>query len=141
CSIARRWWMPAPTKRTVLMRRVSSQHVSRPHCRCHPPAQLPALAGFLRQARARRRFVLLDTVQCPRTSKGTWINRVKLLVGGVARWVTVPIVRSGGSTLAIEHVRIDDSQPWRSKLARTIELNYRRASAFAEVFPLVSELV
>jgi hypothetical protein len=106
----------------------------------HQPNFLPWLGFFDKLARADV-FVLLDGVQFPRTSKGTWINRVKLLVGGVARWVTVPIVRSGGSTLTIEHVRIDDSQPWRSKLARTIELNYRRASAFAEVFPLVSELV
>jgi hypothetical protein len=106
----------------------------------HQPNFLPWL-GFFDKLAAADVFVLLDDVQFPRTSKGTWINRVKLLVGGVARWVTVPIVRSEGSTLAIEDVRIDDSQAWRSKLVRTIELNYRRAPAFAEVFALVSELL
>jgi hypothetical protein len=38
-------------------------------------------------------------------------------------------------------VRIDDSQPWRRKLLRTIEHNYGRSPAFDEVFPLVEELV
>jgi WbqC-like protein len=106
----------------------------------HQPNFLPWLGFFDKLARADV-FVLLDSVQFPRTSKGTWINRAKLLVGGTARWATVPVVRSKGSTLAIENVRIDDGQPWRAKLARTIELNYRRAPAFEEVFPLVSELL
>jgi hypothetical protein len=106
----------------------------------HQPNFLPWLGFFDKLARADV-LVLLDSVQFPRTSKGTWINRVKLLVGGDARWATVPIVRSEGSTLAIADVRIDDSRPWRMKLTRTIELNYRRAPAFGEVFPIVSELL
>jgi hypothetical protein len=106
----------------------------------HQPNFLPWLGFFDKLARADV-FVLLDSVQFPRTSKGTWINRVKLLVGGEARWTTVPIVRSEGSALAIADVRIDDSRLWRTKLARTIELNYRRAAAFEDVFPLVSELL
>ena len=106
----------------------------------HQPNFLPWLGFFDKLARADV-FVLLDSVQFPRTSKGTWINRVKLLVGGREQWVTVPIVRAEGSALPIAEVRIDDSQPWRKKLARTIELNYRRARAFDDVFPLVSELL
>jgi hypothetical protein len=106
----------------------------------HQPNFLPWL-GFFDKLAHSDVFVLLDSVQFPRTSKGTWINRVKLLVGGEARWATVPIVRSDGSILAIADVRIDDSRPWRTKLARTIELNYRRAAAFEEAFPLVAELL
>jgi hypothetical protein len=106
----------------------------------HQPNFLPWLGFFDKLARADA-FVLLDSVQFPRTSKGTWINRVKLLVGGKAAWATVPIVRAEGSALPIADVRIDDSQPWRRKLLRTIEHNYGRAPAFAEVFPLVEELL
>ena len=106
----------------------------------HQPNFLPWLGFFDKLARADV-FVLLDGVQFPRTSKGTWINRVKLLVGGREQWATVPIVRSEGSALPIAEVRIDDAQPWRKKLIRTIELNYRRAPAFENVFPLVSELL
>jgi hypothetical protein len=106
----------------------------------HQPNFLPWLGFFDKLARADV-LVLLDSVQFPRTSKGTWINRVKLLVGGREQWATVPIVRSEGSALPIAEVRIDEAQPWRKKLIRTIELNYRRAPAFENVFPLVSELL
>jgi hypothetical protein len=106
----------------------------------HQPNFLPWLGFFDKLARADV-FVVLDSVQFPRTSKGTWINRVKLLVGDRAQWATVPIVRARGSALTIRDVRIDDSQPWRKKLLRTVELNYRRAPAFDDVFPLVTELV
>jgi WbqC-like protein family len=106
----------------------------------HQPNFLPWLGFFDKLARADV-FVLLDDVQFPRTSKGTWINRVKLLVAGKATWMTVPIVRSAGSTRAVREVQIDDSQPWRKKLLRTVEVNYRRAPYFDEVFPFVEELV
>lgn len=106
----------------------------------HQPNFLPWLGFFDKLARADV-FVLLDSVQFPRTSKGTWINRVKLVVGGKEAWVTAPVVRSEGSALPIGEVRVDDSQPWRRKLIRTIELNYRKTPGFEEVFPLVEELV
>ena len=106
----------------------------------HQPNFLPWLGFFDKLARADV-FVLLDDVQFPRTSRGTWINRVKLLVGGKPQWATVPIVRAEGSARPINEVRIDDEQPWRKKLLRTIELNYRRAAHFDEAFPLVDELV
>ena len=106
----------------------------------HQPNFLPWLGYFDKLARADV-FVVLDDVQFPRTSKGTWMNRVKLLVGGQPRWVTVPIVRSDGALREVREVRIDDSQPWRDKALRTIEHNYRRAPHFDEVFPLVEELV
>ena len=106
----------------------------------HQPNFLPWLGYFDKLARADV-FVVLDDVQFPRTSKGTWMNRVKLLVGGEPRWATVPIVRSEGALREVREVRIDDSQPWREKLLRTIEHNYRRAPHFADVLPLVHELV
>ncbi len=106
----------------------------------HQPNFLPWLGYFDKLARADV-FVLLDSVQFPRTSKGTWMNRVKLLVGAKAAWVTVPIVRAEGSVRVVRDVRIDDSQPWRTKVLRTIEHNYRRAPHFADVFPIVEEVV
>ena len=106
----------------------------------HQPNFLPWLGFFDKLARSDV-FVLLDDVQFPRTSKGTWINRVKLLVGGKEQWVTVPVVRAEGIARPIREVRIDETQPWRKKLVRTIEHNYRRSAHFGEVFPLVEALV
>jgi hypothetical protein len=106
----------------------------------HQPNFLPWLGWFDKLARADV-FVLLDHVQFPRTSRGTYVNRVKVLVSGKESWATAPIVRSTGSTQRIDEVRVDDAQPWREKLLRTIEHNYRRAAAFDEVFPLVREIL
>src|ERR671923_195501 len=86
----------------------------------HQPNFLPWLGWFDKAARADV-FVLLDHVQFPRTSRGTYVNRVKLLVNGSGKWVTAPIVRSGGSMQRIDEVRVDDAQPWREKVLRTIE--------------------
>jgi hypothetical protein len=106
----------------------------------HQPNFLPWLGLFDKLARADV-LVLLDDVQFPRTGAGVWTNRVRLLVGGEPQWVTVPIVRSGQGFQRVDEVRIDDTQPWRRKLLRTIELNYAKAAGFEETFPFVRELV
>lgn len=106
----------------------------------HQPNFLPWLGWFDKLARADV-FVLLDHVQFPRTSRGTYVNRVKLLVGGKDAWATAPIVRASGSVQRIDQVRVDDAQPWREKLLRTVEHNYRRADAYDDVFPLVREII
>ena len=72
----------------------------------HQPNFLPWLGWFDKLARADV-FVLLDHVQFPRTSRGTYVNRVKLLVGGKDAWVTAPIVRASGSAQRIDEVRLD----------------------------------
>jgi hypothetical protein len=106
----------------------------------HQPNFLPWLGFFDKLARADT-LILLDDVQFPRSGAGVWTNRVRLLVGGQPRWATVPIVRAGRGVVQVGQVTIDESQAWRSKLVRTIEVNYARAVRFSETFPLVRELV
>ena len=107
---------------------------------CHQPNFLPWLGFFDKLARADV-LVLLDDVQYPRQGHGTWENRVRFLVGGGARWVTVPVVRSESGVRTVAETRIDDNQPWRRKSLATIEHNYRRAPRFSEIFPLVEEAI
>jgi hypothetical protein len=78
-------------------------------------------------------------VQFPRTSRGTYTNRVQLLIGGQPAWLTVPVVREG--VQRIGDVRVDDRQPWRRKALKTIEMNYARMPGFEEVMPVVRELL
>lgn len=105
---------------------------------CHQPNFLPWLGFFDKLAQADR-FVLLDDVQFPRTSRGTYTNRVQLLVGGQPAWLTVPVVREG--VQRIRDVRVDDRQPWRRKALKTIEQSYAKAPRFGELMPLVRELL
>ncbi len=105
---------------------------------CHQPNFLPWL-GFFDKLAQSDRFVLLDAVQFPRTSRGTYTNRVQLLIGGQPAWLTVPVVRDG--VQRIGDVRIDDRQPWRRKAVRSIEQSYAKAPGFAATMPLVRELL
>jgi hypothetical protein len=105
----------------------------------HQPNFLPWLGYFDKLARADV-FVLLDHVQFPKKA-GTWMNRTRLLVQGKPRWVTVPVVRAYHGLRSVKEMRIDQEGDWRTKLLRTIEQSYSRAPFFAEVMPLVTELV
>jgi hypothetical protein len=105
----------------------------------HQPNFLPWLGYFDKLARADV-FVLLDTVQFPLTG-GTWMNRVRLLVAERPAWITVPIVRHQRRGHSVRDVRIDNSQPWRARVLRTIEQNYARAPFFAEVMPHLSRVI
>lgn len=104
----------------------------------HQPTFLPWL-GFFDKLHRADLFVLLDDVQAPRTGAGSWINRVRMLVGGQPRWVTVPVHRHGRHD--VRQVRIDDDQPWRARMLRTIEHGYRRAGHYEALSSLVQELV
>jgi hypothetical protein len=105
----------------------------------HQPNFFPWLGYFDKIARADV-FVFMDNVQFPRSSRGTWINRVKLNIGGRAAWVTCPVKRPEGLQI-VHEVTIDDAQPWRKKLAKSVECSYGRTPFFSECFPLFMELI
>jgi hypothetical protein len=63
------------------------------------------------------------------------------MVGGDSRWITVPIVRTYSGTKLINEITIDSSKKWNEKLLKTIEVNYKKAGFFTEVFPAVAELL
>lgn len=105
----------------------------------HQPNFLPWLGYFDKLARADV-FVLLDHVQFPKTG-GTWTNRVRMLIAGEPRWVTVPIVRAEHGVRAVSDVRINESRPWREQLLRTIRESYAQAPFFEEIFAEVTTIV
>jgi hypothetical protein len=104
----------------------------------HQATFLPWLGWFDKALRADV-LILLDDVQWPREGSGNWMNRVRVLVGGEPHWITAPVRRSG--VQRVDEVLFDEAQPWREKILRTLEHNYRRAPAYDATFPLVEELV
>lgn len=103
----------------------------------HQPNFLPSLGYFDKIARADV-FVLLDDVEF---SKGSYTNRVRILVNGEPRWLTVPVDRSGGSSQPIAEVRIREDGGWRDKAVETIRHAYARAPHFDEAFAVVEPLL
>ena len=104
----------------------------------HQPTFLPWLGWFDKALRADV-LIVLDDVQWPREGSGNWMNRVRVLVGDEPHWITAPVRRSG--LQRVDEVHFDEAQPWREKILRTLEHNYRRAPAFDVTFPLIEEIV
>lgn len=72
--------------------------------------------------------------------KNGWINRNRILVQGHTQYMNVRM--SGSSSFKrINEVRVDASDVWRKKLLRTVEMAYRKAPCFREVFPLFERIV
>lgn len=103
----------------------------------HQPNFYPWLGWFHKLARADV-FVLLDDVEF---SRGSWINRTRLLVNGEPTWTTAPVVRTGSGTQTIEDTRINEATPWRVKMLKRLENTYRPCRGFDEVYPVLRELV
>ena len=103
----------------------------------HQPNFLPWLGYFDKLARADV-FVLLDDAEF---SKGSHTNRVRILVDGEPRWLTVPVDRAGGSSQPIAEVRIREDGRWREKAVETIRHAYARAPHFDEAFAVVEPLL
>lgn len=108
----------------------------------HQPNFFPWLGYFDKIKRADA-FVFLDAVDYPRSGSGgmgSWCNRVRLNVQGEARWVTCPVQRMPLGTSIIA-TTIDDTQPWRSKLLKTLETNYRKAPGYRDAMALLEPLI
>lgn len=103
----------------------------------HQPTFLPWLGWWDKLVRADV-LVLLDDVQFSKKG-GTWMNRVRMLVGGEPRWVTMPVDRAYTGTRRVREMRIDESKPWREKMLTTIRGSYARASFAGDVLPVVEE--
>lgn len=103
----------------------------------HQPNFYPWLGWFHKLARADV-FVLLDDAEF---SRGSWINRTRLLVNGEPTWTTAPVVRSSSGTQPIEETRIAEATPWRVKMLKTLENSYGPRPGFDEVYPVLRELV
>jgi hypothetical protein len=85
-------------------------------------------------------FVILDSVQFPKTG-GFWVNRTKILISGNEHWLTIPVNRNYAGTRNINEMEINNSSAWQEKTIKTIDINYRKAPHFDEVFPMVSSLL
>lgn len=108
----------------------------------HQPNFFPWL-GFFDKIRRADIFVFLDAVDYPRSGSGgmgSWLNRVRISIQGEARWITCPIRRMPLGSL-ISAAEIDDAQPWRGKLLKTLAANYRRADRYDETMTWLEPLL
>ena len=92
------------------------------------PYFLPYI-GYWQLINAVDKYVIYDDVQF---IKGGWINRNNILINGQKQLFNLLLSGASPNKL-INEITVQDNQ---TKLIRTIELNYKKAPMFQQVFPL-----
>lgn len=104
----------------------------------HQPNYIPWL-GFFHKMAGCDTFVLLDTVQFPRGQSFAARNRVKTHNG--TTYLTIPVSVPGEEGKATyREVRFAGTK-WKRKHLKTVEMNYKKAPYFDEVYSLFAEPV
>lgn len=93
--------------------------------------------GYFQLIRAVDTFVVYDDVQF---IKGGWINRNRILIQSAPAYITIPLEKASPNK-RIDELSICQALRWRTKMIATLRSAYGRARHFAEVFPLVEEIV
>ncbi len=99
----------------------------------HQPNYLPWLGFFYKIARADV-FVFLDDAQF---TKGSYINRVQVLAGNEAKWLTIPVSYKFGDLINDIRPAIPD---WPSHHMDTLRNYYRSAPCFRTAWPRIKRL-
>jgi hypothetical protein len=92
--------------------------------------------GYIQLIAASGHFVCYDDVNF---IKQGWINRNRILVNGQPFTFTIPC-KGISSNVFIHDVQVDHDKKEYSTFLKTLELAYRKAPFFADVFPLIEEL-
>ena len=106
----------------------------------HQPNFFPWLGYFDKIAKSDV-FVFLDHVQFPKSGAGVWTNRVKLIRAGAPSWFTATLNRQYHGTRNINEMSFLQGNPWREKLFKTLEHEYKKHPFFPEVAQVVQPLL
>lgn len=93
--------------------------------------------GYWQLIQAVDRFVIYDDVNY---IKGGWINRNRILINGEPVYITAPL-QQPSPFRRICDTSLLTSVVWRDKLIKMVELTYRNAPFFPEVFPVIETLL
>ena len=75
-------------------------------------------------------YIFFDHVQRPRGKN--WVQRVKVMCGPEAKWLTIPIQKSGHSVERLSEARISEPGPSQAQLLEKLHNWYKGAPKFDE---------
>ena len=97
----------------------------------HQPNFLPWLGYFYKMTKCDV-FVLLDNAQY---TKNSFVNRNKIKTSQGAIWLTVPVKIKGRFGQLVKEVEINNMVKWQKKHLKTLDMNYKKAKFFEQIFP------
>ncbi|MFT4848223.1 MAG: hypothetical protein ACJAT1_000060 [Marivirga sp.] len=100
------------------------------------PYFLPYL-GYLQLINAVDKFVIYDDVHF--INRG-WINRNRILINSKVSFITLPLLKASQNSLINELYIVPESK-WKSKMIKTVEVNYKRAPYFDQVYPIFENII
>lgn len=93
--------------------------------------------GYWQLMQAVDRFVIYDDVNY--INRG-WINRNRLLINSQPALITLPL-RQASQNKKICDIDIAPTAEWQKKMLRMIEVTYKKAPCFNDVFPVVERVL
>jgi hypothetical protein len=105
----------------------------------HQPNFIPWL-GYFYKIQATDVFVILDNVDYQSGNSSSITNRTKIKTNAGELMISVPVKKNEQSRLIMD-MEIDNRQPWRAKMLKTIQFNYAKAPFFKTVFPEFEQLL
>lgn len=91
--------------------------------------------GYFQLINAVDKFVFYDDVNF--IKKG-WINRNRILVNGSDFMFTIPLFKASQNNLILEsYIQKEVYDQWKNKFLHTIEINYKKAPEFNNIFPMI----
>lgn len=100
------------------------------------PYFLPYI-GYWQLMNAVDTYVIYDDVNY--INRG-WVNRNRILIGGKPFYLNVPM-RKASQNKKINEIEVDHSGPNLKKNLKTVEMAYKKAPYFSEVFPLFAAMM
>lgn len=98
------------------------------------PGYLPYI-GFFKKIESSDIFVYLDDTKYV---KNGWDNRNKIKTDTGSMWLTVPIIRKSKDNL--EDVLIENSEEWKNKHLKSIQINYKRTPYFEKYLDSIQKI-
>lgn len=105
----------------------------------HQPDFMPWL-GLFDKINNADTFIVLDHVTNNPKSPEFWCRRVKMLIGGKEHWMSVSLKKDQGELfIPIHKMELNLDESAVRKFKQSVELNYKKAPFFTEVFYLIEE--
>lgn len=93
--------------------------------------------GYFQLIHSVDKFVFYDDVNF---MKKGWVNRNNILLKGKAHLFSLPL-RKASQNRKINEIEVSSISEWAKKFLQSLELNYKKAPYFYEVFSLVSDVL